>query len=85
MIIIETCPKCGHDLVDEVIELFIELNATDEQLDFPVVYASAKNGIVFNANVLLPAPPLYEKQEITLQLAILLPQFNFILYYFYFL
>ena len=32
-------------VVDEIIELFIELNATDEQLDFPVVYASAKNGI----------------------------------------
>ena len=31
--------------LDKVIELFIELNATDEQLDFPVVYASAKNGI----------------------------------------
>ena len=31
-------------VVDEVIELFIELDATDEQLDFPVVYASAKNG-----------------------------------------
>ncbi len=32
-------------VVDEVIELFIELDATDEQLDFPVVYASAKSGI----------------------------------------
>jgi GTP-binding protein len=32
-------------VVDEVLELFIELNATDEQLDFPVIYASAKNGI----------------------------------------
>ncbi len=31
-------------VVDQVIELFIELDATDEQLDFPVVYASAKNG-----------------------------------------
>ena len=31
-------------VVDEVIELFIELNATDDQLDFPVVYTSAKNG-----------------------------------------
>ena len=31
--------------LDKVIELFIELNATDEQLDFPVIYASAKNGI----------------------------------------
>lgn len=32
-------------VVDQVIELFIELEASDEQLDFPVVYASAKNGI----------------------------------------
>ena len=32
-------------VVDDVIELFIELNATDEQLDFPVVYASGKQGI----------------------------------------
>ncbi len=32
-------------VVDQVIELFIELDATDEQLEFPVVYASAKNGI----------------------------------------
>ena len=34
-----------NKVLDEVIELFIELNATDEQLDFPVVYASAKLGI----------------------------------------
>lgn len=32
-------------VVDQVLELFIELNATDDQLDFPVIYASAKNGI----------------------------------------
>ena len=32
-------------VVDEVLELFIDLNATDDQLDFPVIYASAKNGI----------------------------------------
>ena len=32
-------------VLDQVIELFIELDATDEQLDFPVVYASAKQGI----------------------------------------
>lgn len=32
-------------VVDQVLELFIELNASDEQLDFPVIYASAKNGI----------------------------------------
>ena len=32
-------------VLDKVLELFIELNASDEQLDFPVIYASAKNGI----------------------------------------
>ncbi|MBD8068443.1 translational GTPase TypA [Bacillus sp. PS06] len=32
------------EVVDEVIDLFIELDATEEQLDFPVVYASAING-----------------------------------------
>ena len=32
-------------VVDKVLELFIELNANDNQLDFPVIYASAKNGI----------------------------------------
>ncbi|MCA1029914.1 translational GTPase TypA [Bacillus timonensis] len=33
-----------EEVVDEVIDLFIELDATEEQLDFPVVYASAING-----------------------------------------
>ncbi len=32
-------------VVDQVLELFIELDANDEQLEFPVIYASAKNGI----------------------------------------
>ncbi|MDT2731702.1 translational GTPase TypA [Streptococcus parauberis] len=32
------------EVVDEVLELFIELGADDEQLEFPVVYASAING-----------------------------------------
>ncbi|HAP9014296.1 TPA: translational GTPase TypA [Enterococcus faecium] len=31
-------------VVDEVLELFIELGADDDQLDFPVIYASALNG-----------------------------------------
>lgn len=31
-------------VVDEVLDLFIELEANDEQLEFPVVYASAVNG-----------------------------------------
>ena len=32
-------------VVDKVLELLMDLNATEEQLDFPVIYASAKNGI----------------------------------------
>ncbi|MFS1513498.1 translational GTPase TypA [Chengkuizengella sp. SCS-71B] len=32
------------EVIDEVLELFIELEASDEQLDFPVVYASALQG-----------------------------------------
>lgn len=32
------------EVIDEVIELLIELGASDDQLDFPVVYASAING-----------------------------------------
>ncbi len=32
------------EVVDEVLDLFIELGANDEQLDFPVVYASAREG-----------------------------------------
>ena len=33
------------DVEDEVLELFMELEANDEQLDFPVVYASARSGV----------------------------------------
>jgi GTP-binding protein len=33
-----------EEVVDEVIDLFIELDATEDQLDFPVIYASAING-----------------------------------------
>ncbi len=32
------------EVVDEVLELFMELNATEEQLDSPIVYCSARNG-----------------------------------------
>ena len=47
-VVINKIDRPGADplkVVDKVLELFIELNANDEQLDFPVVYASAKNGI----------------------------------------
>ncbi len=33
-----------HKVLDMVFELFLELNATDEQLDFPHIYASGKAG-----------------------------------------
>ena len=33
------------EVVDEALELFIELGASAEQLDFPVVYASARDGM----------------------------------------
>ena len=34
-----------EEVMDEVLELFLELDAGDEQLDSPFVYASAKSGI----------------------------------------
>ena len=33
------------DVYDEVLELFMELGADDDQLDFPVIYATARAGI----------------------------------------
>ena len=34
-----------EDVYDEVLELFMELGADDDQLDFPVIYATAREGI----------------------------------------
>ena len=34
-----------EEVIDEILDLFIDLGASDEQADFPVVYASAKQGI----------------------------------------
>ena len=36
----------AQEVVDEVYELFLDLNATDEQLDFPILYGIAREGIV---------------------------------------
>ena len=33
-----------HEVMDQVFELFVSLGATDEQLDFPVIYASGRQG-----------------------------------------
>ena len=32
------------EVIDEILELFMDLDASDEQLDCPFVYASAKGG-----------------------------------------
>jgi len=34
----------AHEVLDEVFELFMALEATDEQLNFPIVYASGRSG-----------------------------------------
>lgn len=49
-------------VVDQVFDLFVNLGATDEQLDFPIIYASALNGIAgtdYN-NMAADMTPLYE-------------------------
>ena len=33
-----------EEVIDEVFDLFLELGADDEQLDFPIIYASAREG-----------------------------------------
>lgn len=49
-------------VVDQVFDLFVRLGATDEQLDFPIVYASALQGFATLdlANPSLNLTPLYE-------------------------
>lgn len=34
------------EVIDEVYDLFLELNASDDQLDFPILYGIARDGIV---------------------------------------
>jgi len=33
-----------NEVIDEVFDLFVNLGATEEQLDFPIIYASGRNG-----------------------------------------
>jgi GTP-binding protein len=44
-----------HEALDMIFDLFVELKATNQQLDFPVIYASAKNGFALRE--------LHEKSE----------------------
>lgn len=36
----------ANEVIDEVYDLMLELNATDDQLDFPILYGCAREGIV---------------------------------------
>lgn len=36
----------AQEVVDEVYDLFLDLNASDEQLDFPILYGVAREGVV---------------------------------------
>lgn len=49
-------------VVDQVFDLFVNLDATDEQLDFPIIYASALMGIAGNehAEMAEDMTPLYQ-------------------------
>src|SRR5690625_1177197 len=74
------------EVIDEVLELFIELGADDEQIEFPVVYTSALNGTssltpetqeetmdpVFDTIVKhIPAPPLNSDEPLQFQVTLL--------------
>ena len=34
-----------HEVIDEVLDLFIDLDATEDQLDFPILYAVGRDGV----------------------------------------
>lgn len=74
------------EVVDEVLELFIELGANDEQIEFPVIYASAIRGIsgvepdqleenmqsLFEAIIEhIPAPEVEPDQPLQMQITLL--------------
>lgn len=50
------------EVIDEVLELFMDLDASDEQLDCPFIYASAKNGYAMKEQTDEPKDmkPLFE-------------------------
>ena len=77
------------EVLDEVLELFIELDASEEQLDFPVVYASALEGKAgkeperLNGNmaalfdtIIAHIPPPDVQTEAPLQLLVTLMDYN---------
>ncbi|RYD71021.1 MAG: GTP-binding protein, partial [Verrucomicrobiaceae bacterium] len=51
-----------HKVLDMIFDLFVELEANDEQLDFPVIYASARDGYAMREihETSTTMEPLYE-------------------------
>jgi GTP-binding protein len=52
-----------HEVHDKTLDLFLELGADDETADFPIVYASAKNGkagLVPDLNSMTDISPIFE-------------------------
>ncbi|MBU0630628.1 MAG: translational GTPase TypA [Candidatus Margulisbacteria bacterium] len=52
IVVINKIDKKGHrahNVVDEVFDLFVKLDATDEQLDFPIVYTISREGVAKHA------------------------------------
>src|SRR2546421_12802719 len=52
-----------QEVLNEVYDLFIELDATDEQMDFPVIYAAGRQGVATTDLALPPKDlqPLYKE------------------------
>jgi GTP-binding protein len=53
----------ADEVIDEVYDLFLDLNAADDQLDFPILYGVARQGIVrydWNADTNEDITPLFE-------------------------
>ena len=55
-----------HEVWSEVFDLFVSLGASDQQLDFPVIYASAKLGTA-SPKLEMPGPDLSELLEAILE------------------
>ena len=53
----------AEEVIDEVYDLFLDLNAADDQLDFPILYGVARQGIVrydWNSDTNEDITPLFE-------------------------
>ncbi|HCO74726.1 MAG TPA: translational GTPase TypA, partial [Clostridium sp.] len=52
-----------EEVIDEIFDLFVELGATDEQCDFPIIYASARDGYAGDdpSDEMIDMIPLLEK------------------------